>query len=147
MGTTFERLPTDSDLDELPLPDLEACVTSHAALVASETASYLHLISAFDRRDGWRADGIRSCAHWLNWKVGTSMRTAHEQLRVGRCLEELPLTSAEFSAGRLSYSRVRAVTRVATAGNEQELIDRAMASTAAQLERIVRAYERIAASE
>ena len=143
MSTTFERLPEHADLDELPLPDLESFVTGHAALVASETASYLRLLSAFDRREGWRGDGVRSCAHWLNWKVGTSLRTAHEQLRVGRALDALPLTWAAFSDGRLSYSRVRAITRVASPTNEAGLVERAMVCTGAQLEQIVRAYEQM----
>ena len=114
MSTTFQRLPDHTDLDELPLPELESFVTGHAALVASETAEYLRLLAAFDRREGWRGDGVRSCAHWLNWKVGTNLRTAHEQLRVGRCLDGLPLTAAAFREGRLTYSRVRAITRVAS---------------------------------
>ncbi len=143
MSTTFQRLPDHTDLDELPLPELESFVTGHAALVASETAEYLRLLSAFDRREGWRGDGVRSCAHWLSWKVGTNLRTAHEQLRVGRALAELPLTTAAFREGRLTYSRVRAITRVASPTNEAGLVERAMVCTGAQLEQIVRAYEQM----
>ena len=143
MSTTFQRLPDHTDLDELSLPELERFVSGHAALVASETAEYLRLLAAFDRREGWRGDGVRSCAHWLNWKVGTNLRTAHEQLRVGRCLDGLPLTAAAFREGRLTYSRVRAITRVASPTNEAGLVERALVCTGAQLEQIVRAYEQM----
>ncbi|MBX7159274.1 MAG: hypothetical protein K1X95_03205 [Acidimicrobiia bacterium] len=57
-----------------------------------------------------------------------------------RCLEELPLIAAESAAGRLSYSKVRALTRVATAGDEADLVDFARDAPTAMLERFVRAY-------
>ncbi|MCB1282332.1 MAG: DUF222 domain-containing protein, partial [Salinibacterium sp.] len=46
-----------------------------------------------------------------------------------------------------SYSKVRAITRVATPETEQDLIDFAMHSTAAQLERLVRTYRQLDALE
>ena len=63
-----------------------------------------------------------------------------EQVRVGRALAELPQLTETFSAGRLSYSKVRALVRVATPATEGELVDLATMTTAAQLERIVTAY-------
>jgi hypothetical protein len=59
----------------------------------------------------------------------------------------LPLVRAAFSHGELSYAKVRAVTRVATAANEQELLELARACTAAQLERAVRAFRRVTTAE
>ena len=47
------------------------------------------------------------------------------------------MVTAAFSAGEVSYSKVRAITRVAHAGNEAELVELARFATVAQLERAV----------
>ena len=52
----------------------------------------------------------------------------------------LPLITAEFAAGRLSYSKVRAITRVATPENEAALLEIAEHGTATHVERAVHAY-------
>jgi hypothetical protein len=80
--------------------------------------------------------------HWLSWHCGLDLRAAREKVRVAHALDELPVVRAEFAAGRLSYSKVRAITRVATPANEAELVMYAQHSTAAQTERIVRTYRR-----
>jgi 5-methylcytosine-specific restriction endonuclease McrA len=72
---------------------------------------------------------------------------ARERVRVARRLVELPAVREGFSTGRLSYSKVRAITRVATESNEQHLVDLAGQMTASQLERTVRAYRRVSADE
>jgi hypothetical protein len=46
-----------------------------------------------------------------------------------------------MKAGTLSFSKVRALTRVATAANEAALLDFAHAGSAANLERVVRAWK------
>ena len=63
-----------------------------------------------------------------------------EKVRVAHTLEELPLVAEEFADGRLSYSKVRAITRVATPATEEQLVMLAEHATAAQVERIVRTY-------
>ncbi|MDP9020154.1 MAG: DUF222 domain-containing protein [Actinomycetota bacterium] len=82
----------------------------------------------------------RSCAHWLNWKCGIDLATARQKVRVAHSLRQLPMTATAFAAGQLSYSKVRALTRVATPDNEADLLDLALTGTTSQLERIVRAY-------
>ncbi len=72
--------------------------------------------------------------------------------RLGRrygspALEDLPLTRDAFAAGRLSYSKVRALTRVANAENEAELVDIGLGATAVHVERIVRTYRRVLSYE
>jgi hypothetical protein len=76
----------------------------------------------------------------MNWQLGTSLRTAREQLRVAHALESLPAISTAFTRGEVSYSRVRAITRVALPETEEHLLMLAQESTGAQLEAIVRAY-------
>ncbi|MGY1688546.1 DUF222 domain-containing protein [Geodermatophilus sp. SYSU D01105] len=91
---------------------------------------------------GWGAYGIRSCAHWLAWQCGMSPGTAREHVRVARALVNLPQVSAAFAAGRLSYSEVRALTRVAEPATEAELLTFALEATASQTERVVRQWRR-----
>lgn len=67
------------------------------------------------------------------------LRTAQDQLRVARALAELPMITEAFSQGRLSYSKVRALTRIATPGTEADWLNLAVSGTAAHVERAVRA--------
>src|SRR5689334_24604613 len=84
----------------------------------------------FDARDGWSGMGFISTATWLAWRIGIGPAAAREHVRVARALGELPLTDAAFSIGKLSYSKVRALTRMATPATEQELLGIAMHATA-----------------
>jgi hypothetical protein len=59
----------------------------------------------------------------------------------------LPHISKAFSAGRVSYSKVRAMTRVATLANEDALLNTAYHGSAQQLERQVQLYRRIKRTE
>jgi hypothetical protein len=75
--------------------------------------------------------------HWLSWKCGDSLHTAREKVRVARGLELLPQTSAAFGRGELSYSKVRALSRIATAETESDLLVMATHETGAGVDRIV----------
>ena len=97
----------------------------------------------FDSAGGWHHAGARSCAHWLSWRVGWDLATAGEHVRVARRLGELPKLGAELERGALSYSKVRAITRVATTATEDCLILFAHKTTAAQLEKICRQYRTV----
>ncbi|MCU1487984.1 MAG: endonuclease [Actinomycetia bacterium] len=128
------------DAQEIPLERLEHEITSTAGQLAATTCRWLLLITAFDRREGWKTWGSRTCAHWLSWRCGTALVTAREHIRVAHALTPLPLTTALFERGELSYSKVKALTRVATPENEGELAEFARTATAAQLDRTVSAY-------
>ena len=129
-------------MSEKSLSELAGEIAAGAVRLAAATAAWLRLVAEFDRREGWAAHGIASCAHWLAWQCGMSPATAREHVRVARALSELPLLAAAFAEGRLSYSKVRAVTRVAEPATEQMLLDQAVEMTASQLERVVRAWRR-----
>lgn len=90
-----------------------------------------------------RGRGSVRVPHWLSWRTGLSLRTAQDQVRVGHALKGLPRIREAFTRGRLTYSKVRAITRVATAAREDELLRIALASTASQVERLVRAMRQI----
>src|SRR5215210_768710 len=106
---------------------------------------WLGLVAQFDRRQGWGDWGCRSCSHWLSWRCSISPAAAREHVRVALRLEELPLIRGAFAEGRLSYSQVRALTRVEQVAKEEELLSLARHATAAQLERLVRAYRGVVA--
>jgi hypothetical protein len=104
-------------------------------------ALFTHL-REFDAHDGWSGSGFTSTAAWLTWRIEISPSAAREHVRVARALGELRLIDAAFAAGKLSYSKVRALTRVATPETEQDFLDIAMHATAAQIERLAGAYRR-----
>jgi len=120
--------------------DLENQITTLSANIYAAEYRWLCLLAQFDELEGWCGKGIKSFAHWLNWKCGISLTAGREKVRVARKLGELPLTSKAMSEGRLSYSKVRAITRIATAENEQDLLYIAKNGTAENLEKTVRLY-------
>jgi hypothetical protein len=69
--------------------------------------------------------------------------TAREKVRVARALAGLPETSAAMAKGELSFSQVRALTRVADAESEEDLLEHARSMSAAALERLVRSWKRL----
>jgi len=85
------------------------------AQVFALTARALTKLAEFDRCNFWAQQGYQSCAHWMNFRLSMSLGTAREHVRVARALEALPKISAAFSAGTISYSKARALTRIATA--------------------------------
>jgi len=117
----------------------------------TELCSYLYAaeyqlllkIREFDENGYWGGPGLASCAHWLNFKCGMGMNAARERVRVARALVELPKISAAFEGGTVSYSKVRAMTRVATPGNEDFLLNIAKHGTAYHVETLVRKYRRV----
>ncbi len=71
-----------------------------------------------------------------------SRHTAAEQLRVARKLREFPAFVEPFRMGRLSYSKVRSISRVAAEATIATLIDWARQTSAANIDRIVAARRR-----
>jgi uncharacterized protein DUF222/HNH endonuclease len=122
---------------------LEADVCTMAGQLAAAMCSFLLHVGELDRREAWKSWECRSMAHWLSWKCGVGLRAAHDQVRVARALEALPAITAAFAAGTISYSKVRALVRVATPESDVDLVDFARCGTAAHIERIVAGYERV----
>jgi len=135
----------DQSLNTHPVPveHLEARICELAGHLTAATCRFLELVADFDTRQGWASWEMPSCAAWLSWKCQIAPGTAREHVRVARALPELPLIRAEFAAARLSYAKVRALTRIADADNEAELAQMASPMTAGQLERFARAHRRV----
>ena len=134
-----------SSVDVASLSDaaLEERLVGLASEIFAAEARFLVLLAEFDRRERWGI-GILSAAHWLSWRCGIDPATAREKVRVARALSGLPRIREAFTSGSVSYSKVRAMTRVATPAIEGELLELAAAGTAAHVERIVRGYRLVA---
>jgi len=101
----------------------------------------LLLVADFDARQGYLSFGLASSAQWLAHACGIARRTAVEHVRVARSLLQFPQLAAEMGAGRLSFSQVRAISRIAGPGEHElvdDLIGAARHATVAQLEVVVR---------
>lgn len=140
-------VPPQRPLQHLADDDLEKRLTALAGHVAATQASFLAHVLEMDARGLWGRYGMRSAAQWLSWRLGMGLGAAREHVRVGYALLDLPAVAAAFAEGQLSYCKVRALTRVATAVNEAALLEVALGCTGAQLERTVRAYRAVLEAE
>jgi uncharacterized protein DUF222/HNH endonuclease len=122
---------------------LEAEICELAGHLAAATCQFLVLLAEFDAREGWADWGMSSCAAWLSWKCAVASGTAREHVRVARSLPALPAIRAKFAAGRLSYAKVRALTRIAKPETDADLAEMAAPMTANQLERFARAHRKV----
>lgn len=132
--------PDASDADALV--ELGNSIATIAAHLHAGMHVYLTRLARFDRLEGWRIAGHRTCAYWLAYRTKCDLATAREHVRVARALEKLPETGASMGRGALSYSQVRALTRVARPETEGDLLEIAEKCTAAQLEGVVRAWKK-----
>src|SRR6187431_1181920 len=125
-----------------PIDELAEEICTLAGHINAASHRWLVLIAEFDRRNGWSDSATQSCAHWLNWKCGIAMGAAREKVRVARALENLPKVSAAMACGKLSYSKAREITRIASTETEDYLLIIAEHGTARHVEKLVRAYRR-----
>jgi len=116
------------------IDELDRAIVSLSARINAASYELLVLVRRFDERAGWLKWGFCNCAEWLHWRCDLSLSAAREKVRVAHALKTLPLIASAFSSGELSYSKVRALSRVATLDNEKALLDFALNTTAARVE-------------
>ena len=136
----------DAELDALDDQALEEQLCLLAGNINAASYRFVKLIAACDQRRLWASQGAKSCASWLSWVCGLSVHAGREKIRVGHALNALPRISAAYAAGQLSYSKVRAMTRVAIPDNEDYLLMIAHHGTASHMEFLVTAFRRSLAS-
>jgi len=129
----MNALPSSED-HLLSIDELDHNIVSLSFLMNSCCYELLLLIREFDERVGWLKWGLSSCAEWLHWRCDLSLSAAREKVRMAHALKILPAITLAFSRGELSYSKVRALTRVARPDNEEELLAFALKTTASRLE-------------
>jgi len=100
-------------------------------------AEQLKLLVRIDELQLWKAadsesGGYRDCAQWMDRTLGICRITALERLRVARALQDLAVIESLFALGKLSWSKVRELTRVADSACEQELVAAALELSASE---------------
>ena len=95
------------------------------------------VLRELDQRDGLDGRPLH-LASWIAHQFGVGYGAAREKVRTARALGSLPLIDAAFREGKLSYSKVRALTRVANSENEAELLNAAALASTDGVERLVR---------
>ncbi len=108
--------------------------------ITSQHADLLALLVKFDDLEGWKTGGTRHCAAWMNIEIGISLQLSWEYLRVGRKLQLLPTLNALFRAGKLSWSKVRLISRVADQESEPLLCHAALDASVSDVKRICDTY-------
>src|SRR6202789_933767 len=129
------------------LAALEAQITELAGQLNAAENRWLLLIAEVDRLEGVSAGRLRSCAQWLDFKCGLNLGAAREKVRVAHALAGLPKIAAAMARGELSYSKVRAVSRVACAATEENFLMIALHGTAYHVENLVRGYRQAQQAE
>src|SRR5882757_6000566 len=128
-------------VSDVSVDELGSRIVGMTGRLAAATCRWLLLVAEFDARDGAAPFGLGSTAAWLSYACGLSRRTAVDQVRVARTLAGFPRLVAAMSAGRVSYSHVRAISRIARPGEDQLVADLIMVAehgTVGHLETIVR---------
>lgn len=116
------------------IDEIDAAISKISRSINSANYELMVLIREFDERAGWLKWGFTDCVSWLKWRCDLSDSAARDKLRIARALKDLAQMSDEFSKGTLSYSKVRALTRVSTPANEAELITMAHKMSASHVE-------------
>jgi len=108
--------------------------------ITSSHADLLELLVRFDELEGWRCNGSKHCAAWMNSEIGVSVQTGWEYLRVGRRLRTLTTLRALFRVGKISWSKVRLITRVADESNERLLCHAALDASVSDVKKLCEGY-------
>src|SRR5688500_7745163 len=131
MSAVMSRSDADFDISaaERSVDELDAAIGRLVRRMNADAYRMLVLVREFDDRFGWKKWSCKSCAEWLAWRASLSLSAAREKVRTAHALRALPGISAAFAEGRLSYSKVRALTRVAHLHNEDLLLKHALDAT------------------
>ena len=136
-----------SDPAELSAEGLAAALAGVSAIEAAAKARFLALLGEFLERQVWEAEGCVSPTQWLSWRCGLGSVAASEHIRAAQALRCLPAVAQALASGAITWSKVRAITRIATPTTETTWLNVALDGTAAQVEQIVRTQRRINATD
>ncbi|ASJ75316.1 HNH endonuclease signature motif containing protein [Granulosicoccus antarcticus] len=142
--TDGSAIPPISDSPDKAMPDDAPAIARRLRQVGQDIASgmadQLELLVRFDDLEGWKISGSRHCVAWMNSEMGISLQLGWEYLRVGRRLRTLPIIKALFRGGRLTWSIVRLLSRVADESNEALLCHAALDASVSDVERLCLEY-------
>ena len=145
MSAVMSRPLADYTSTELrSIDELDAAIGRLVRQANSECYRMLVLVREFDDRFGWRKWSFKSCAEWLAYRSEISLSAAREKVRTAHALRGLPAIAAAFAEGRLSYTKVRALTRVTDQRHEDVLLAYALDTTAENVEERCRQMRNVA---
>ena len=146
MSAVMSRPAADfyTSTDERSVDELDAAIGRLVRQMNADSYCMLVLVREFDDRFGWKKWTYKTCAEWLSWRAGISLSTAREKVRTAHALRTLPGISAAFAEGRLSYSKVKALTRVAHLRDEEMLLKHALNAAVPQVEERCRQIRNVA---
>jgi hypothetical protein len=126
--------------------DLAAQIVGLSGRLSAALCRWLLLIAQLDEVEGGYPLGFASTSSWLAYACGLSKRAATDHVRAARALASFPALVESMTAGRLSYSHLRAISRIAKPGETQLVDDLIMVAehgTVAHLEVIVRGLQTV----
>jgi hypothetical protein len=146
MSAVMSRPASDfyTSNDTRSVDELDAAIGRLVRQMNADSYRMLVLVREFDDRFGWKKWAFKSCAEWVAWRCGIGPAAAREKVRAAHALRSLPAISAAFAEGRLSYSKVRALTRVANMHDEDLLLAYALNATVPQVEERCRQIRNVA---
>ena len=112
---------------------LRSAVVDGARRLSLDMSAFIVLLVEFDLGGEWAFDNAPSCAHWVADRADIELCTVREWMRIGHALTAVDEVARRFADGRLSYSKVKALTRLANAENQHELCALAERHPASQL--------------
>jgi hypothetical protein len=144
MSAVMSRPLADYTASERTVDELGAAIDTLVRQMNAECYQMLVLVREFDDRFGWKKWSFKTCAEWLAWRCEIGLSAAREKVRTAHALRSLPAISAAFAEGRLSYSKVRVLTRVADRQQEDLLLEYALSTTAENVEERCRQIRNVA---
>ena len=126
------------------IDELDAAIGRLVRQMNADSYRMLVLVRELDDRYAFRKWSFKSCAEWLAWRCDMSLSGAREKVRSAHALRRLPAITKAFAEGRLSYSKVRALTRVAHLHDEDLLLAYALTATVPQVEERCRQIRNVA---
>jgi hypothetical protein len=146
MSAVRSRLAPDcyTSTETRSVDELDVAIGRLVRQMNADSYRLLVLVREFDDRFGWKKWSFKTCAEWLAWRASLSLSAAREKVRAAHALRGLPAISAAFADGRLSYSKVRALTRVAHGCDEDLLLKHALDANVARVEERCRQIRNVA---
>ena len=141
--SSAKQTPTTSISSPTIPPNFAAPSPAWPPTSTSPTGASSSSLPPWNAPEAGRKAATCNLGNWLDHRCGLGPCAARERIRIGRALARLPRIDAAFRDGVISYSKVRAITRVATPDTDAMLLAITEGSSAAHLESLVRTYERV----
>jgi hypothetical protein len=117
------------DFATAPWTEIDAALIGHDAKQSARDYWLGKCLLQIDAREIYRAAQFRSLANYMDVRLGWDPHTTSERRRTAMALENLLLLSQELREGRIRWSAVRELTRIATPESEEKWLRAAKGKT------------------